>query len=37
MKKTTEAYLIELLDRYPALKTIEDDIYAAAESLIHLY
>lgn len=27
MKKTTEAYLIELLDRYPALKTIEDDIY----------
>ena len=37
MKKTTEAYLIELLDRYPALKTIEDHIYAAAESLIHLY
>ena len=37
MKKTTEAYLIELLDRYPALKTIEDNIYAAAESLIHLY
>lgn len=22
MKKTTEAYLIELLDRYPALKMI---------------
>lgn len=37
MKKTTEAYLIELLDRYPALKTNENDIYAAAESLIHLY
>lgn len=37
MKRTTEAYLTELLDRYPTLKAIGDDIYTAAESLIHLY
>lgn len=37
MKKTTEAYLIELLDRYPALKSVESEIYGAALSLIHLY
>ena len=37
MKKTTEAYLVELLDRYPALKSVESEIYGAALSLIHLY
>ena len=37
MKKTTEAYLVELLDRYPALKSAESEIYGAALSLIHLY
>lgn len=37
MKRTTEAYLAELLDRYPTLKTVGDDIYTAVESLIHLY
>lgn len=37
MKKTTEAYLVELLDRYPSLKSVESEIYGAALSLIHLY
>lgn len=37
MKKTTEAYLVELLDRYPALRSVESEVYGAALSLIHLY
>lgn len=37
MKKTTKAYLIELQDRYPALKADESEIYGATESLIHMY
>ena len=37
MKKTTEAYLVDLFDRYPGLKCSKDAIYAATESLIHMY
>lgn len=37
MKKTSEAYLLELLNRYPLLESSKDTIYAAAESLIHMY
>lgn len=37
MKKTTEAYLINLFERYPVLKSSKGVIYAATESLIHMY
>lgn len=37
MKKMTEAYLIELLERYPKLNEVKDAIYEATDSLIHMY